>query len=314
MTSWTSVQPSLLTYFQALRICLFPLKAPRQRDRKSERRSSAARREWNMSCSSCNKMSSPWGQSPWTCHIYLSTKWTYATTQRSYPALQTSVRPYLRHLPYIQFASRFGFTPLILSEKAGEKTAEGNSREVEEVGKWVRGLRPKRRQLPPSAPRSSSRILHVALAFSLRCAGDSWWGTYERFADWFWLYCTSQGPVCRNVSKNRKAASESFSLGRWCELECWKRSQTWTAILRYVMLTYWRIRAFLFPTDVTDQLLLSPSAANLLTFDLPFCKGCAHGQNLAKRWEQTRKQLVSRPFVSVDVLLMTYATWKNLCK
>ncbi|KAF3703457.1 hypothetical protein EXN66_Car019145 [Channa argus] len=26
--------------------------------------------------------------------------------------------------------------------------AEGNSREVEEVGKWVRGLRPKRRQLP----------------------------------------------------------------------------------------------------------------------------------------------------------------------
>lgn len=30
-----------------------------------------------------------------------------------------------------------------------EEMAEGNSWEVEEVGKWVRGLRPKRRQLPP---------------------------------------------------------------------------------------------------------------------------------------------------------------------
>lgn len=35
----------------------------------------------------------------------------------SCPGLQTSVRPYLGHLPYIQFASRFRFTPLILSRK-----------------------------------------------------------------------------------------------------------------------------------------------------------------------------------------------------
>lgn len=44
----------------------------------------------------------------------------------------------------------------------------------------------------PSAPRSSSRILHIALAASLRCGGDSWWGTFGRPADWLWFYCNSQ--------------------------------------------------------------------------------------------------------------------------
>lgn len=36
-----------------------------------------------------------------------------------------------------------------LEREAREEMAEGNSWEVEEVGKWVRGLGPKRRQLPP---------------------------------------------------------------------------------------------------------------------------------------------------------------------
>ncbi len=123
----------------------------RETERVKDRELSSSERvkyELQLLARSCNKMSSPWGQSPWTCHIYFSTMWSYTTTQHSYPALQTSVRPYLRHLPYTQFASRFGFTPLILSEKAGEEMAEGNSWEVEEVGKWVRGLGPKRRQLP----------------------------------------------------------------------------------------------------------------------------------------------------------------------
>lgn len=40
MTFWTSVQPSLLTYFQVLRICLFS--PSRQRDRKSERQNSGS--------------------------------------------------------------------------------------------------------------------------------------------------------------------------------------------------------------------------------------------------------------------------------
>lgn len=163
MTSWTSVQPSLLTYFQALRICLFPLKAPRQRDRKSERQRTRQLRE-----------SEIWARAPATRCLHRKDSphgpaifiWSYTTTQHSYPALQTSVRPYLRHLPYTQFASRFGFTPLILSKKAGEEMVEGNSWEVEEVGKWVRGLRPKRRQLPLqhlSLPPESSTSLSPPL-------------------------------------------------------------------------------------------------------------------------------------------------------
>lgn len=69
---------------------------------------------------------------------------------RSAPVLGSKLLsvPYLRHPPYTQFASRFGFTPLILSWKLGEEMVQGDLWEVEEVGKWVRGLRPKRTQLP----------------------------------------------------------------------------------------------------------------------------------------------------------------------
>lgn len=139
----------------------------------------------------------------------MSTKWSYTTTQHSYPALQTSVRPYLRHLPYIQFASRFWFTPLILSEKAGEEMAEGNSWEVEEVGKWVRGLRPKRRQLPlqhlglppesSTSPSPPLRGVEVTVGEGPLRGPQIGSGL---------LY--QPGPVCKKCSKNRNAALESF--------------------------------------------------------------------------------------------------------
>lgn len=50
-----------------------------------------------------------------------------------------------------------------------------------------------------SAPRSSSAVLHITLAPSQRCGGDSWWGTFERPADWLWLYCTNQVLYAKNV-------------------------------------------------------------------------------------------------------------------
>lgn len=149
-------------------------------------------------------------------------------TQPCDPALQTSVRAHLRHLPYIPSASRFGFTPLILSEKAGEEVAEGNSWEVDGVGKWVRGLRPKRRQLPPSAPRSSSRILGVALAASLRCGGDSWWGTFESSAILALTLLYQPGPeICRNLRIGELVwrvfdqATSTFELEMVSDMDCY---------------------------------------------------------------------------------------------
>lgn len=44
----------------------------------------------------------------------------------------------------------------------------------------------------PSPPRSSSRFVHSALALSVWCGGDSWWGTFESTADWLSFYCISQ--------------------------------------------------------------------------------------------------------------------------
>lgn len=58
----------------------------------------------------------------------------------------------LRSHPVFLVPAGFRFTPSISSERVKEETAEGNSWEADEVGKWVRGLRPKRRQLPLPHP------------------------------------------------------------------------------------------------------------------------------------------------------------------
>jgi len=167
MTSWTSVQPSLLTYFQALRICLFP--PSRRRYGKSERRNSAAQREWNMSCRSSLAPATRCPHSEDPPHGPAIFIWEQSghmqPAQHVYPALQTSVRPYLRYLPYLQFASRFGFTPLILSEKAGEEMAWGNSRDEEKGGKS--GSEDSDRS-EGSCP---SRIPYIALTSSPRVEG-----------------------------------------------------------------------------------------------------------------------------------------------
>lgn len=98
----------------------------------------------------------------------------------------------LRQLPYIQFASRFGFTPLILSERAGEETAKGFRVRLEEVGKWVRGLRPKRTQLPLQhlgLPADSSTSPSFPLSSVEVTVGE---GPFERLADRLQLCCTNQ--------------------------------------------------------------------------------------------------------------------------
>lgn len=84
-----------------------------------------------------------------TCHIYLS------ATHRAPPSVQKKSLPSgpgLRDPTRFSLPAGFRFTPSISSEGAKEETAEGNWWEAGEVGKWVRGLRPKRRQLPLARP------------------------------------------------------------------------------------------------------------------------------------------------------------------
>lgn len=77
-------------------------------------------------------------------------------------ALQASVRLRLRQLPYIQFASRFGFTPLILSEGAGEEMGGGGFAWGGRGGKVGQRTRTEARTAAPSAPPSSSWMVRVA--------------------------------------------------------------------------------------------------------------------------------------------------------
>lgn len=140
-------------------------------------------------------------------------------------ALWTSARSYLRHLPYIQFASRSGFTPLILTEKVGEEMAVGNPREVEKVGKWVRELRPRRRQLPLRhlglPPESSTSPSFLSVVWRWQLVRDLGEACTLALA---FLYCPTL--VCENVSQNwnstleRSLWSSDVKLWEWSSLRC----------------------------------------------------------------------------------------------
>lgn len=169
-----------------------------------------------------------------------------------------------------------------LEREAREDMAEGNSWEVEEVGKWVRGLRPKRRQLPPQhlglAPESSTspspplwgveltvgegplRGLQIGSGFSVP-ARYCMQNMFLRMGTLLWRAFFWQ-------------VMWSSELGMVSDMDCYSR------ICHAYLLTC--LVLFLLPTDTTDHLLHSPSELDLLTFNLPSCRDCAHGLNLAK--------------------------------
>lgn len=135
-----------------------------------------------------NKMSSLYGQSLWTCHIYLSTKWPYtllACNPNFCQALPqtSSLRPVCQqvwvHTINLERASWRG---------NGGREFVGGGR----GGKVGQRTQTEAKAAAPSAPRSFSRILHSALAPSLCWGGDIWWGTFESTADWLSFYCISQ--------------------------------------------------------------------------------------------------------------------------
>lgn len=89
LTPWTSVQPSLLTYFQVLRIWLFPLKATRQTDRRVKDRELGSSDRVKYELPSSLSPHSLLEQDVFTIRkvlmdlLYLR---SYTATQHSYPA------------------------------------------------------------------------------------------------------------------------------------------------------------------------------------------------------------------------------------
>lgn len=128
---------------------------------------------------SCNKMSSPYGQSLWTCHIYLSTKWPYT--------LFACNPNFCQALP--QTSSLHPVCQQVWVHTINLEWARGRRNSGREFvgggkgGKVGQRTQTEAKAAAPSAPRSFSRILHSALAPSLLWGGDSWWGTFESAAD-----------------------------------------------------------------------------------------------------------------------------------
>lgn len=107
----------------------------------------------------------------------------------------------------------------------GEEMAVGDPREVEKVGKWVRELRPRQRQLPlrhlGPPPESSTSPSFLSVVWKWQLVRDL--GEARTLALAF-LYCPTL--VCENVSQNwnstleRSLWSSDVKLREWSCLRC----------------------------------------------------------------------------------------------
>lgn len=71
-----------------------------------------------------------------------------------------------------------------LEQESGRGDGEGDFVWGGRGGKVGQRTQTEAKAAAPSALRSSSRIVHNAPVASVECGGDSWWGTFERLADW----------------------------------------------------------------------------------------------------------------------------------
>lgn len=187
--------------FQALRICLFPLKAPRQRDRKSERW-----RTWQL------RESEIWATAPRlllqqdvltirTLPTDLPYLFEHKVIIHNHTARLSCTPNFCQALPQTSslhpVCQHVWVHTINLERESGRGDGGGEFAGGGKGGKVGQRTRTEAKAAAPSAPRSSFRILHISLASSLKRGGDSWWGTFERPALALALLY-QPGPACKN--------------------------------------------------------------------------------------------------------------------